>query len=77
MISEEYSKRIEADIELADALDDEEEEANTGEGPGNSRVVYAWLYHTYSQLTFITSHNYLVLYSDSIMSGSCNFITTL
>lgn len=35
MVSEEYSKRIEADIELADALDDEEEEANSGEGPGN------------------------------------------
>lgn len=35
MISEEYNKRIEADMELSDTLDDEEEEINSGEGPGN------------------------------------------
>ncbi|XP_046682775.1 RIMS-binding protein 2 isoform X2 [Homalodisca vitripennis] len=31
--NQEYSKRIVTDIELVDALDDEEEEAHTGEGP--------------------------------------------
>lgn len=39
MVSEEYSKRIVADMDLADALDDEEEEGHGGEGPGNNTLV--------------------------------------